>query len=285
MSALPDVQENDAPIVVFPINLVGVDNIKLPFTLLLRDAYYDKHEIDLVANTSISTNLVANVKGISMSRLLEAIRPYLHKGLNWEILKNCLDAVCNSIGQNEAKIKMSFDLPMIKKSPLSKNKYPLFHSCYFEGYKKENNYKFHQFVKVQYSSYCPCSAALSKELDTQGFPHAQRSFAHILVDMDLKNKKQIWLEDIIDLVLNNIKTQPYPIIKRVDEQEIAKIASENPLFVEDAIRILSKKLSELDGIIDWCVRCVHEESIHCHDAIAVNWKYVENGFDFHSIEP
>jgi len=276
---LPDIQENGSPPIELPIDFVGIEQIKLPFKLLLRNSSL----IDLVASTSIVTNLTKDIKGISMSRLLESIQPYLCTGLNWVVIKQCLDEVSKNIKQSEVKIKFEFDMPMNKKSPLSNNEYPLFYKCYFEGYKMDDFYQFNQYVKIQYSSYCPCSAALSKELSPNGFPHAQRSFAEILLCMDLYDKKTIWLEDIIDVVLQVIKTQPYPIIKRIDEQEISRIASQNPLFVEDAIRLISNEIDKMVGVIDWCIKCTHEESIHMHNAIAITWKGIDNGFTYLSI--
>ena len=285
---IPDVQEQELPQYQLPINIVGVENIKLPFLLCLRNNSYK----DLVSKTSLSSNLVNNKKGISMSRLLLSIQPYLNVGLNWRTIKKCLDAISDSIGEDNSHLKFKFDLPILKKSPKSDYEFPLYYSCYFEGYKSKGidskiNYEFYQSVIVQYASYCPCSAALSKALINdnlpQGFPHAQRSFTKIILSMNLHNKKQIWLEDIIDIVNTTIKTQPYPIIKRIDEQEIAKIASENPLFVEDAIRILSHNINKLDGVIDWIVKCTHEESIHTHEAIAINCAGITDGFTHRNI--
>ncbi len=89
----------------------------------------------------------------------------------------------------------------------------------------------------------------------------------------------IWLEDIIESVERSIKTIPYPIIKREDEQAIAEIAAENPIFVEDAIRQISNELEQM-SVEDWIVKCVHEESIHTSEAIAVNWRGVSGGFDY-----
>jgi GTP cyclohydrolase I len=143
-----------------------------------------------------------------------------------------------------------------------------------------DNFKFFQGANVQYASYCPCSAELSNDLKSKGsmgFPHAQRSYANILIEGE--KYSYIWLEDIIESVELAIKTIPYPIIKRVDEQEIARIAAENPIFVEDAIRQISVQLDKLPAY-DWIVKCTHEESIHTSEAIAVNWKGVTGGFDY-----
>jgi len=285
MIDLPDVQESYKPKYTIYLPKVGVENIKLPFKLALRNM----KNRQLIANTSISTDLASVKKGISMSRLLLSIQNLLDIGLNWKIIKQCLDNISDSIGYRNSHIKFEFELPIDKQSPLSNYIFPLFYKCYFEGFKHESEYVFNQSVTVQYTSYCPCSAALSDDLlkngCSHGFPHAQRSFAKIITNMDLKNKKQIWLEDIIDIVNDNIHTQPYPIIKRIDEQELARIASNNPLFVEDAVRIISYHLNKLIGygINDWIVKCKHEESIHTHEAIAVNFSKIANGFRYNDI--
>ena len=282
MINLPDIQES-TPTIDIPISIVGVQDIKLPFKLKMRNGNFK----DMVANTYIATNLRHDKKGISMSRLLLSIKQYLNDGLNWEIIKKCLCDISEAIEEKNSYIKFEFDLAKDKQSPLSDFNFPLFHRCSFEGHRENNKYKFYQTVIVQYSSYCPCSAALSKDLIDrgfqQGFPHAQRSFAKVIVSMDLCNRKVLYLEDIIDTIYDCIKTQPYPIIKRVDEQEISRIASENPLFVEDAIRLLSVNIDNLNGIDDWIIKCEHEESIHTHNAIAINWKGKEGGFTQHDI--
>jgi len=286
MDNLPDIQEQE-PIYHIPINRVGIENLELPFDLLLRNG----KTIRMIANVSLSTDLDRDKKGISMSRLLIAIEKFLYEGLNWDVIKNSLDYIATKIESDNSYVKFDFSLPINKISPLSKNVFPMFYKCCFEGFLQEKEYKFLQHVEVQYSSYCPCSAALSENLEekgfSKGFPHAQRSFAKIILNMFLENRndKYLWLEDIIDIVNINIHTQPYPIIKRIDEQEIAKIAANNPLFVEDAIRIISYHLDKLMGnsIIDWIVKCKHEESIHAHEAFAVNYANVKNGFGVNDI--
>ena len=100
-----------------------------------------------------------------------------------------------------------------------------------------------------------------------------------MVEADPDSDRYVWLENIIEAVENVIPTLPYPVIKRVDEQEIARIAGENPMFVEDAIRAISQSLTNIEGISDWIVKCSHEESIHTSEAIAVNWKGISGGFD------
>jgi len=276
MSELPDIQCS-TPNISIPIRQVGVENIIVPFNIELKKGGFHK----LTAKVSIRTNLNEDIKGISMSRLLLTLKPYLDLPLKNKLIKLILQDIQKNVETNESYIKFEFLLPILKNSIKSDNSFPLYYKCRFEGQLFSNNYfKFFQGVKIQYASYCPCSAELCKHLAEHGnvgFPHNQRSFADILIEG--KKSKYIWLEDIISEVENNIKTLPYPIIKRMDEQAIAEVAANNPMFVEDAIRIISKSLNNFTDINDWIVKCVHEESIHASEAIAINWKGVQKGFN------
>jgi GTP cyclohydrolase I len=276
LTNLPDIQSSKSNISI-PIKQVGVENIIVPFNLELKKGGFHK----LTARVSIRTNLNKNIKGISMSRLLLTLKPYLELPLKNKLIKLILQDIQNNLETNESYIKFEFLLPILKKSIKSYNSFPLYYKCRFEGQLFTNNYfKFYQGIKIQYASYCPCSVELCKHLnehDNIGFPHNQRSYADILIEG--KKSRYIWLEDIILNIENNIKTLPYPIIKRIDEQEIAKIAANNPMFVEDAIRIISKTLNDIDDIYDWIVKCIHEESIHTSEAIAINWKGIKEGFN------
>ena len=68
-------------------------------------------------------------------------------------------------------------------------------------------------------------------------------------------------------------------IKSEDDLEMSQIAEDNTLFVEDAVRLISQELDNHQEIIDWIVRCIHQESIHATDAFAMNWKGVDGGFN------
>ncbi len=279
-TCLPDVQCS-TPNIKMPIMQVGVENIELPFKLEFKTGGF----CQLNANASIMTNLDADTKGISMSRLGLTLKPYLDLPLKNQLIKQILEALRTNVGSTASFMKFDFRMPLMRKAILSDNSFPLYYKCKFEGqlYKtpdgKKDIFRFFQGVIIQYASYCPCSAELCGHLsenESSGYPHNQRSFAHILIECDPNN--YIWLEDVIEAVESRIKTLPYPVIKRVDEQEIARVAAENPMFVEDAIRTISEGLNDLP-VRDWVVKCIHEESIHTHEAIAVNWKGVPEGFN------
>jgi GTP cyclohydrolase I len=292
---LPDVQCSE-PNIQIPIMQVGVENVEVPFKIESR--YGGFHET--IANVAIRTSIDGDTKGISMSRLLLTLKPYLDLPLKSRLIKEILEKIIENVetsktpGMAGAYMTFDFRIPIIRHSVISDNQFPLYYKCRFEGqvydvdilesdkvtHRREWYFRFFEGVKIQYASYCPCSAELCSVLDSRGFPHNQRSFADIMVETDtLGNTPYVWLEDIIESVEDVIPTLPYPIIKRVDEQEIARIAGENPMFVEDAIRLISQSLTNIDGVIDWIVKCSHEESIHTSEAIAVNWKGVFGGFD------
>ena len=274
---LPDIQCSE-PNVPIPIMQVGVENVEVPFKLELRSGGF----CQLHAKVSIRTDLDKDTKGISMSRLLLTLKPYLDLPLKQTLIAQILEAVRKNVGSFGSYMKFEFSMPIMRNSIVSDHRFPIYYKCKFEGqwWGEWHPFKFFHGVTIQYASYCPCSAELCGHLsenDSQGFPHNQRSFADILIEG--KEGQYIWLEDIIDAVESKILTLPYPIIKRVDEQEIARVAAENPMFVEDAIRLISQSLNDMDDVKDWIVKCSHEESIHTSEAIAINYRGVINGFD------
>jgi len=271
---LPDMQHEGT--VEFPlrINQVGVQNVKAPFLLESRYGGFRQ----LVAEITMTTDLKPDMKGISMSMLLRTLKNYLDKPLKHPLIRDILKEFKTAVeaDSTESNLKFEFELPIYKKSPKTTHVFPQFYQCSFEGKLVGEVFRFFEKVRVQYASYCPCSASLCENAG-KGFPHAQRSFAEVLVEVI--PPQIVWLEDIIDIVEKSVKTLPYPIVQRLDEQEIAKIAADNPMFVEDAIRRIVNALNEDENIFDWLVKCTHQESIHSSDAIAICWKGVKGGFD------
>jgi len=277
---LPDIQKNK-PIIEIPIKQVGVENVEVPFKLESKHGGFHQ----LIANVSMKTDLDEDTKGISMSRLIRTLQPYLDLPLKHKLIKLILEDIRKNVGGVSCSMKFEFRFPILKKSIKSENEFPLYYKCRFEAqlYQNINIYSvfdFYQGIVVQYASYCPCSAELCNHLVSQeknGFPHNQRAFANVLVET--KEPHYIWLEDIIEAVESSVKVLPYPIIKREDEQAIAENAAKNPMFVEDAIRNISVAVNDIKGVEDWIIKCSHEESIHTSEAIAVNWKGIDGGFD------
>ncbi len=276
MSTLPDIQQTK-PNFEIPIQQVGVENVEVPFMLQSRNGNYR----NMVANVSMRVSLESDIKGISMSRCLRTLRKHLDEPLNQKLVRKILEDLKNNLETKDVYMRFDFKLPIIKKSIKSNNEFPLFYQCKFEGQLlQDDSFKFFQGVKVQYASYCPCSKALSMHLENEGrgaAPHAQRSFADVLIEG--RTNCWIWLEEIVDIVEDAVKVLPYPIIKREDEMTIAAHAWQNPMFVEDAIRAIANGLNKNIKIHDWVVKCVHEESIHTSEAVAMMYKGIKEGFN------
>ncbi len=273
---LPDIQCTK-PEITIPIMQVGVENVEVPFKL---ESKHGGHH-QLIANAAMTANLDKGTKGISMSRFLLTLKPYLDLPLKKTLINKILGDLIKNLETEAVTMKFEFRMPINKKSIKTDHEFPIYYKCKFEMKRLINKSTdrtwFYQGARIQYASYCPCSAELCHALDEEAYPHNQRSFADVLVEV--VEPHYVWLEDIIETVESTIHTLPYPIIKRIDEQEIARIAAQNPMFVEDAIRKISQALNTKDAIHDWVIKCSHEESIHTSEAIAINWKGINNGFD------
>jgi GTP cyclohydrolase I len=274
---LPDIQHSETSEYPIYLNSVGVEKVKVPFKL---DSLYGGTH-NLIAEVEMTTDLREDIKGISMGMLLRSLMKYLDKPLKHQIIKQILEEFKTAVetDSEHSLIKFDFELPINKKAPKSNIVFPQYYKCGFVGKLDHDKFRFFQKVQVFYGSYCPCSASLCNHLkdnDLKGFPHAQRSHADLLVEIEDGNI--IWLESLIELIENAVKTSMFPVLRRIDEQEVARIAAENPMFVEDSIRRIVHVLNQQDCIYDWIIRCVHMESIHVSNAISTCWKGIEKGF-------
>src|SRR5690606_11609801 len=157
-------------------------------------------------------------------------------------------------------------------------------------------------VKVLYSSTCPCSAALARQLfrdeflrkmgnqptvktadvaqwlsedsSTVAVPHSQRSMAEVKVALFDNNLSPLAL---INRVEASLGTPVQGAVKRVDEQEFARLNAENLMFCEDAARRMKAALAALPFVVDFRIQASHLESLHPHDAVAITTKGVPGG--------
>lgn len=278
---LPDIQHSVKPEFPIYIQQVGVSNVKVPFLLKTKNGEI----LSLNGNVTMATDLNSEMKGISMSMLLRTLINYTNQPLRNEIIKKILNEFKSAVetNSNKSMLRFEFEYPIIRTAPISKMSFPQYYKCAFEGRLNGDLFSFYEKIYVQYASYCPCSASLCEHAG-EGYPHAQRSFAEITVEVIPPTNLEtpvhtIWLEDLIDSIEDSVKTAPFPILRRVDEQQMAIIAGKNPMFVEDAIRRITNTLQNYNGISDWIVKTTHQESIHTSDAISVNWKGISGGFD------
>ena len=145
-------------------------------------------------------------------------------------------------------------------------------------------------VEVGYSSTCPCSAALARQLLADAFgaqfgaggidgaaagawlqehaslatPHSQRSTATVTVQ--LAQDAELDLFPLIELVEAALATPLQTAVKRADEQAFARLNGANLMYVEDAARRVQAALAPHYAQSNVTVR--HMESLHPHDAVA-----------------
>ena len=128
------------------------------------------------------------------------------------------------------------------------------------------------FLTISNSSTCPCSLELAehaREIRGQiATPHSQRSVARVSVALE-DGQDCLWIEDLVDLCIGAIATETQVMVKREDEQAFAELNGSNPIFVEDAVRLLCEAMEGDARIGDFRVAASHQESLHSHDAVSV----------------
>ncbi len=242
------------------INKVGVKNIRYPITVLDKAKGFQH----TVANVNMFVDLPHRFKGTHMSRFVEILNK--HKGdIAIKNLSKILTEVKRKLKAKTAHLEVEFPYFIEKEAPVTKAKSLMEYICRFSGSSNEKE-DFYVGIVVPITTVCPCS----KEISEFG-AHNQRS----LVTVNLRFKKFIWIEDIIQLVEECASCDLYSILKRPDEKYVTEKAYENPMFVEDVVREIAKRLKKDRNITWFTVESENFESIHNHSAYA----YVERGND------
>lgn len=291
-SALPDVSVTDLAPSLSPLQWVGMQGIDLP--VRIEEATY-QHELH--ARADVQVDLPApHVKGIHMSRLYRLLDAWgqaaaVSPASLFALLQEMIDSHQDCDSRN-ARLRLDFDL-LVRRPALVT-----------EGLSGWKSYPVHVLatkvggalnlsieVRIGYSSTCPCSAALSRQLIEDGFlrtfkdqplleasavaqwlrsnaslatPHSQRSEARVRVAVPA-DAPNLGLLGLIDQVEGALRTPVQTAVKRADEQAFAALNGQNLMFVEDAARRIQVSLQ---GYRDSQVHVRHLESLHPHDASA-----------------
>ena len=258
----------------------------------------------LSAKIDAGVNLVdATARGIHMSRLYLALDQLETENLTPALLRQLLQCFLDSHEglSNKAYVRIHSDV-LLKRpalvSPLAGWKsYP----TSIEASLKNGMFHVELKILVSYSSTCPCSAALARQLIQRQFiddfantslqhadvlawlgsskgivatPHSQRSAAHLTIRLE-HQFPQLTLETIINNAEGALGTAVQTAVKRADEQAFALANGQNLMFCEDAARRLNTVLQKTSGVEAFKLKIVHAESLHSHDAVAEsfwNWE-------------
>ena len=252
-------------------------------------------------------NLPADAaRGIHMSRLYALTErvlsgePLTSASLA-ELLRGFLDSHADF--STQARATLQFDLLVRRSALLSERTGWKSYPCRIDARLIDGKLALELECRIGYSSTCPASAALARQLIQQRFdadfgghqlqpqavrewlgseqgicatPHGQRSEARVRVQ--LQAEAELAPEALIDAVESAVKTPLQTAVKRQDEQEFARLNGENLMFCEDAARRIHAALDSDPSYRDFAIRCSHFESLHPHDAVAVAVKGVPGGY-------
>ena len=302
--SMPDVANDARPHVAGALEWVGMGEIEVPISLNSPDG----RTVQSGARVTAYVNLTRpEARGIHMSRL------YLHvdKSLSNEpltpcslrrLLKDFLDSHAEL--SDHALVRIRFDHLVRRRALVSDNSgwksYPVMLTALMD----RGHFSLELACEVVYSSTCPCSAALARQLIQERFgedfargktldydqvlawlgseqgicatPHSQRSSAEVRVK--LVQGFDFPLIELIDRVEDALQTPVQTAVKRVDEQAFARLNGENLMFCEDAARRVQHALDADERIVDFWVRASHYESLHPHNAVAVATKGLAGGY-------
>lgn len=291
---LPDIAVSTTSSIASRLDWVGMSGIALHFRL--QEAR--RGELQLQGNADIHVDIARpEVKGIHMSRLyllleqLAESAPLSPRRLSrflWQQLDTHRD-ISQAAG-------LSIQFPYLSRRPALTSDH--------SGWKEypaaihaslQDDLLIELELAIPYSSTCPCSASLSRQLlvdaldsDFSGSarmtldevrqwllengslatPHSQRSWAKLKLSI-YENSEAFEIEALIEAVESALGTPVQTAVKREDEQAFARLNGSNLMFCEDAARRVSQALRMRDEIKDFWIRVEHQESLHAHDAVAV----------------
>lgn len=289
---LPDVARHQVSNIHSPLEWVGMSGIDIPLALSEAGCAGSVHAL-----VDAQVNLPAvTVKGIHMSRLYRMLDSFAQTSLvNPLEIRQLLQQMIAShqdCGTDSARLGIEFKL-LARRTALSTPElagwkaYPVrLNALLVRGV-----FSLRADVQVDYSSTCPCSAALARQLIARNFreafsgskvspesvaawleehgtyatPHSQRSEARVQIGIP-SDQESLGLMRLIDHIEAALATPVQTAVKRADEQAFALLNGQNLMYVEDAARRIQHALrDDYPGVT---VHVRHLESLHPHDAVA-----------------
>ncbi len=304
-TTMPDIANHTTAQTEGTLDWVGMSNIEMPIMLA------SKGESPRMVSAFIDAFVNLNdpqAKGIHMSRLYLLLDELSNTNeLNYQSLISLLGGFISSHQElsDNAKVVFNFDYHLRRKSLISGKQGWKAYPITVAGLLSQGKLTVELSVDVRYSSTCPCSAALARQLIQKSFkesfsddepvdlevihqwlgttegivatPHSQRSVAEIKVKLNAANT-EFPITDIIDLIEDALQTPVQAAVKRADEQEFARLNGQNLMFCEDAARRLQHGINQTENFDDFWLKVNHLESLHAHDAVSITTKGISGGY-------
>ena len=291
---LPDVAA-DAVALARPLDWVGMDGMAMP----IRLAGEGGPDLHVPASVDVAVDLRdADARGIHMSRLyLQLQQSLANEALSAPSLRRLLETcIASQQGlSTRARLRLRYEHLLLRKALRTDNagwkRYPV----EVEAELRDGHLQLSMGFSVEYSSTCPASAALSRQVNAARFaedfaglrplsndmvrdwlasdrglaatPHAQRSRAEVRVELK-PAFDELPLHALVDAVEAALGTPVQTAVKREDEQAFAEANAANLMFCEDAARRVAAALAGDARVAAWQARVAHYESLHPHDAVA-----------------
>lgn len=302
---MPDIANHTTAQTEGTLDWVGMSNIEMPIMLASKG----ESERMVSAFVDAFVNLKEpQAKGIHMSRLYLLLDELSNNGvLNYQSLVTLLNGFISSHHDlsDNAKVEFKFDYHLRRKSLISGKQGWKAYPVTLTGRLNRGVLTIELKVDVRYSSTCPCSAALARQLIQRAFkenftnadavnlndvhdwlgttdgivatPHSQRSVAEVKVKLG-ENIQELPITDIVNAIEGALKTPVQAAVKREDEQEFARLNGQNLMFCEDAARRLQHIMLTNTDYDDFWLKINHLESLHAHDAVSVTTKGIVGGY-------
>ena len=236
------------------IDKVGVRGLRFP--IRVRDR--TRRVQNTVATIGMFVDLPKEFKGTHMSRFVEVLNAHGNV-IHVENINDILHELQAKLHSATSHLEIEFPYFMSKKSPVSKKESLMDYVARFDAAACGKEIDFVLTVKVNVTTLCPCSKAISRY-----GAHNQRGEVTVAV----RSKKVVWIEEIIAMIEASASSELYALLKRQDEKAVTERAYENPVFVEDLVRNVALRLNA-HKLIEWYkVEAENFESIHNHNAYA-----------------
>jgi len=294
----------EAPRHTGALDRVGMSGIET--RVLLLDERGSWFAVPARADAFVSLDRPAD-KGIHMSRLFLALdRTLEERELSPRTLELALARFLESHEEqtSSAFVRVEYEQAIRRNSLVSDNAGWRIYPIELGGRKTTAGTTFEFGTQITYSSACPCSGVLARDLTRKRFldsfsgdtvsreqvarwlgtqegmggcPHSQRSHGTVKVRFSDPDSF-VGTNEFIDRLEASIKTVVQAAVKREDEQAFARLNAENLMFCEDAARNMMHVVEQMEGITDYWIEARHFESLHPHDAVSVVTKGIAGGF-------
>ncbi len=235
------------------LKTVGIKNIHLPVRIRKKSGGHQ----ETVANVTMQASMPHQVRGTCVSTFISVINKY-QEDISTGIFPDLLEEIKKDLQAESTQLEMTFPYFIEKKAPISNTPSLMEYTCRFTGSIVEKE-DFMLSVWVPITTLCPCS----KEISDFG-AHNQRAE----VNLNIKFSGFIWMEDLISLIESCASCEVFALLKRPDEKYVTEQAYDNPMFVEDVVRLVAEKAMAHPQIYWFSVSVESFESIHKHSAYA-----------------